>query len=175
MPTWLVVLLVVIGVFVARAACFAYLWWRASVLKARQLQYLGDELTYAQVAERKREIVRLWRVAHVKQAGTMFYNPAPYGAYLPQQAQVWDNIFVKREDIQHNVHDFFLEAIGYFKDEVRRSLIPIFWPSVVFNFFGDVLVYIGVPPESVFVRVANVIGGLASFAAAIVTIYLAFV
>ena len=174
MPEWLIIVVCVVAFFILRGICMAYFLWRANVLSERQRQYVLGNLPYAEIAQRKTEITRLWRVAHLKQAMALVYEPAPFGQMTQIQASVWDNVHLQIPEIQKTVLTLFEQAIGYFKDEVRRSFIPVFWPSVAFNLFGDVLVYIGVSPESAAVRVANLIGGLAAIAGAVASVILIF-
>jgi hypothetical protein len=169
MPGWLVALVIVLGLFAVRGLTFTYLYVRAGQLRALLDRYWRDEVTYPQVAGRKREIVGLFSAARVKAPGYDKFTPTP-GGWMHRTLGVFDNIFVKERGVPHFVSDSFLEARGYFVDEIRRSFIPIYWPSVIINTPADLLVYIGVSPETAVVRVAKVMTGLAAFAAAIVAI-----
>jgi hypothetical protein len=86
-------------------------------------------------------------------------------------SSAFDNLFLKRGDVQQLVFDAFVEAKGYFKDEIRRSFVPVFWPSVLINLPADILIYVGVKPESAVVRIARVAMATATFLAAVVTIW----
>jgi hypothetical protein len=144
-PEWLLILLCVVAFFIVRGLCMTYLLWRTDVLSERQYKFAVGEIPYQEVAQRKTEIHRLWRVAHIPQGMVLIYEPAPFGRVNQIQANLWDNVQVRDADVQQKVLTLFQQAIGYFRDEIRRSFIPIFWPSVVFNLVGDVLVYVGSP------------------------------
>lgn len=167
MPGWLVAVIVAAGFMLIRAGVFAYLLWRANRLAALMNAYWREEKTWAEAGGRKREIAGLFRAAKLGQPGYNLYQPAP-GGYLRRDASVFDNIFAKSGDVQQLVFDAFIEAKGYFQDEIRRSLIPVFWPSVIGNLPADILIYIGVARESVAVRAVRAVGWLATVAGAIV-------
>lgn len=167
MPTWLAVLLVVVALFVVRGCVFGYLLWRASRLLSLVQRYWKKELTWEAAGERKREIVRLFRVAQLTEPGVDLYSPAPGGRVVHRQASVFDNLYLRRGDVQQIVFDCFVEAKGYFRDEIRRSLVPVFWPSVLMNLPADVLVYLGVKPTATVVRVSKVVAALIELVLAI--------
>ena len=166
MPGWQVAVVVVVGFMVIRAAVFGYLLWRADRLAALMDAYWRDEKTWAEAGGRKREIAGLFRIARLRRPGYDLYKAAP-GGYLRRDASVFDNIFAKNADVVQLVFDAFIEAKGYFRDEIRRSLIPVFWPSVIGNIPADILVYVGVQPEST-ARTARAAGWLATVAGAII-------
>jgi hypothetical protein len=168
--TWLLVLSIVVAVFVARGLTVSYLLWRANRLLALMKRYWEGQEDWGEAGGRKREIVRLFRVAQIKEPGVDMFNPTP-GGYMHRQASAWDNLFARREDVQQLVFDSFVEAKGYFKDEIRRSFIPAFWPSVFANVPADALVYLGVKPEAVAVRVAKITAGLIEFGAAVFAVW----
>lgn len=170
MPLWLTITVVVVGVFLARAAAYAYLWWRARRIRTMFDRYWDDTLPYLEIADRKREVVRLFRAAQVIEPSVTLYQPAPYGGVQAAQGSVFENPFLKTTDVAANVQHLLLEAIGYFRGEVRRSLIPLFWPSVLFHLPGDALIYLGIGRDTTTVRAANLVGGLATIAGAFVAV-----
>jgi hypothetical protein len=168
---WLIVLLIVVALFVLRGLAFAYLRWRAKRLLALMERYWKKEVTWGQVGGRKREIVRLFRVAQLTEPAVDRFHPAPFGSYIPRQLSAWENIFSRTGDVQQLVYDAFVEAKGYFTDEIRRSFIPVFWPSVFINLPADALVYVGVSPGAAAVRVSKIVTAVVGLVAAIFGIW----
>jgi hypothetical protein len=172
-PTWLLVVLLVVAFFVLRGLVFVYLLWRADRLLKLMQRYWKKELDWAQAGGRKQEIIRLFRSAQIKEPGYDHFSPTPSGQVIHRAGSAFDNLFARRGDVQQLVFDAFVEAKGYFKDEIRRSLIPVYWPSVLINVPADLLVYVGVKPESVAVRVARAVMSVVSFLAAALTVWAA--
>lgn len=170
MDSWLAVVLIVIALFLLRALVFAYLLWRARALCALMKRYWKDELNWAQAGGRKREIVRLFRVAQIHEPGIHHFGSAPSG-WMHQTAGAFD--ILKRGDTQQLIFDAFVEATGYFKDEIRRSVVPIFWPSVVVNLPADLLAYVGIRPEGAAVRIARVVSAVVAFAVSLLAVWTA--
>lgn len=170
MPLWLTITIIVVGLFLARGVIYAYLWWKAVRIRAMFNRYWDNELSFQQVGDRKREVVRLFRAAQVIEPAVTLYQPAPFGGVQQAQGSVFENPFLKTEDVAANVQHLLLEAIGYFRSEVRRSLIPLFWPSVLFHLPGDALIYVGVGRHTTIVRAANLVGGLATICAAVLAV-----
>jgi hypothetical protein len=69
MSTWLFVLLIVIGFFVLRGLAFLYLLWRTVTLLDLMKRYWKEDLDWGEAGGRKREIVRLFRAAQIKEPG----------------------------------------------------------------------------------------------------------
>lgn len=170
MDGWLLVAVIVVALFVFRGLAFTYLLWRANRLLALMKRYWKGEVTYGDVGGRKREIVRLFRVAQVGEPGVDRFHPAP-GGYIPRTLSAWQNVFAKSGDVQQLIFDSFIEARGYFRDEIRRSFIPVFWPSVFINLPADALVYVGVSPGAAAVRVAKIVTGVAGLVGVIFAIW----
>jgi hypothetical protein len=133
-------------------------------------RYWKGEADWGEAGGRKREIVRLFRVAQLTEPSVDRFSATP-GGYMHRSASAWQNLFTKRNDVQQLVFDAFVESSGYFKDEIRRSLIPVFWPSVFANLPGDALVYTGVKPGAAAVRIAKVLTGVVGFIAAVFAVW----
>lgn len=133
-------------------------------------RYWANEVESAKAKERQSEIVRLFRAAQLKEPAYTTFRPAP-GGYTSHWATVFDNIFLRHRDVQAGVSQSFAEAKGYFRDEIRRSFIPVFWPSVLINLPADALVYAGLSPEATGVRVAKLVSAAAGLAGGAVTVW----
>lgn len=57
-----------------------------------------------------------------------------------------------------------MEAQGYYRDEARRSLVPVFWPSVLAHLPSDLLIAIGVSPGGAAARIATALGWITTLA-----------
>jgi hypothetical protein len=83
---------------------------------------------------------------------------------------IFDNLFRRDADIARLVNDALMEAEGYYRDEARRSIVPLFWPSVLAHLPSDLLVYVGVSPTGAAARSATVLGWIVTTAAALVAV-----
>lgn len=172
MAPWVMVVLVVSAVMLARASAMTYMLWRANTMLAMMKRYWARELSYGDVGPKKREIVSLFRAAQITEPGMTIQEPA-VGGFITHKASVFQNLFMRRGDVQQLVFDSFLEARGYFKDEVRRSLVPVFWPSVLARIPSDLLVYVGLggsAGNSKAVRIAHVVGWVLETGVAVLTL-----
>jgi hypothetical protein len=167
MPSWAIIVAAVCGIFLVRGLAFLYLWRKANHMRRTFQRYWNDEIPYEKAGREARSTIGLFRAARIVDAGLDVFRPTPFGQAVHHSSSVFRNIFVRRQDVMSNVESFFLEAIGYFKAEARRSFIPIFWPSVVFNVPSDLLAYIGVSPENAIARTANVVVAVAEAATGI--------
>jgi hypothetical protein len=167
MPSWAIIVAAVCGIFLVRGLAFLYLWRKANRLRDTFDRYWKKEIPYEKAGQEARSAVGLFRAARIVDAGLDVFRPAPYGGVVQHSTGVFRNLFVRRQEVMDNVESFFLEAIGYFKAEARRSFIPIFWPSVLFNLPSDLLAYIGVSPENAIARTANVVVAVAEAATGI--------
>jgi len=170
MNYWAIAALTIVGFFVVRASVFAYLLWRANRLGRLMDSYWRGEKTWAEAGGRKREIMNLFRIARLVKPAYDLYSPAP-GGYIRRDASMFDNMFAKRGEVQQGIFDAFVETKGYFRDEIRRSLIPVFWPSVIANIPADLIVYVGVKPETVAVRAVRAVGWIATVVGAVVGVF----
>lgn len=71
-------------------------------------------------------------------------------------------------------HTAMLHAEGYYRDEARRSLIPVFWPSALAHLPADLLVMVGVSPGSVATRAAAALGWIATVVGAVLAVWAIF-
>jgi len=163
------IVLIVVAFFVARGFVFTYLVWRSTRLLALMNRYWRDEVTFAEAGGRKREIQRLFRAARLTEPGVDFVDAVAPFQIVHRVGSVFENIFLDRGDVQQLVFDAFVEARGYFTDEIRRSLIPVFWPSVVADLPTDILVYLGMRPSKHNLLIARAVGAV-SFVAAVLGI-----
>jgi hypothetical protein len=176
MPGWSIVVLVVIGAFfIGRGLVFAYFLWRAHMLENLMWRYWREEIKWSEAGQRKREIVGLFRVAKLREPGYDHYSSGPGTTFVHRQVGVFANVFLARRDVQQLVHDSFVEAKGYFKDEIRRSFIPIYWPSVVINLPADLLAYAGVNLDGALLQASRVVTGLLGAAASVFGVVRGFV
>jgi hypothetical protein len=173
MSTWLLVLLLVAALFVLRGIVFCWWLWRLDALEELMHRYWKHAVERPEVGDRKREIVRLFRVAHLKEAVVDDVN-FHIGGWMHRTASTWDNLLVQRTDVQQFLYDAFVEAKGYFRDEIRRSFIPVFWPSVAINVIPDILVYVGVKPEAAALSVMKAVIAVAGVLGTALALWSAF-
>jgi hypothetical protein len=58
---------------------------------------------------------------------------------------IFDNLF---QNVTMNyVSSFLVEAEAFFKEQMKRCFVPVFWPSVFLTFPEDVAVYSGADPK----------------------------
>jgi hypothetical protein len=167
MSPWLLGLVIVSLIMVARGFSMLYLFWRVGRAHAAMHRYWNGELEYEAIAHRKRDIVRLLRAAHIESPRVPRAEPIGLGQMVTGHFGVFDNLFRRDGDIVMLVNDALMEAAGYYRSEARRSFVPVFWPSVLAHLPSDFLVYVGVGPESAAARIATAIGWIATVVAGV--------
>jgi hypothetical protein len=170
MSHWLGALIILVVFMLARGLAMTYLAVRVRRAHALMHRYWSDEVAYEAIGYRKSDIVRLLRGAQVTAPRVPRAQPIGYMQIQTGHFDVFDNLFRKDADIALLVNDALMTAEGYYRDEARRSFVPVFWPSVLAHLPSDVLVYIGVSPESAATRASTVIGWSATVLGAVAVV-----
>ncbi len=108
------------------------------------------------------DIKALIKKAGVEDQVLSFMEPAGLGFAQQKRISVLDNISANSREIQSRVMDAFYRAEGVFESRRRDAYNPFFWTETIIYLPSNILSYIGLPRISVWARVANVIGWVAT-------------
>lgn len=108
------------------------------------------------------EIKALIAKAGVEDQILSFMEPAGLGFAQQKRVSVLDNISANNSEIIHRVINTFYLAEGVFESRRRDAYNLFFWTETIIYLPSNILSYIGLPRISVWARVANVIGWVAT-------------
>ena len=85
--------------------------------------------------------------------------PAITGVVSPTQpgALAWDNITVTTDDVPRRVAAMFHNAIGAYRSRMWETINPLYWIESVINLPKLALTHLGVPAESVIVKISQLL------------------
>lgn len=156
---------------VARGLTVLYLAVRTNRVHHLLERYWLGEVDQGLSAHKKSYIRGLLRTAQVPEAKVAYIDPVGFGRFVEGHASLADNMLTRRPEVIPLARVAMMEAEGYYRDEVRRSLVPVFWPSVLAHLPSDLLVVVGVNPGSVATRAATAIGWIATVVASVVGVW----
>jgi hypothetical protein len=125
-----------------------------------------------QLAECESQVVNLFKGAGVEDAPISYVEPAGYGFVVQKQLSTFRNITKIDDDVIGLTLGMFHKAIGVYRSRMIESFNPLYWLEIAVHLPKQVLGSLGVPPESVFARIAQLVyWGICAIIAAIFTLF----
>ncbi len=109
-----------------------------------------------EVMEDKPQIVKLLQGAGIKDSSVAHVEPIGYGRIVTGNVSVFDNLFNSRQDVVVNVLAMFHQAIGVYRSRVYETFNPLYWLEAGINLPRHLSTYLGVSPESVVTKLAQI-------------------
>lgn len=103
------------------------------------------------------EIKALIETANVGDEVLSWMEPAGLGFAQQKQVSILDNIAANNQEIQFRVLNAFHRAEGTFEKRRKEAYNLFFWTEAIIYLPSKILVYLGVPKNNLFGRIANVI------------------
>ena len=150
------VLAYILGFLVLRAIYYSYYLH----LSIRYENYFKDYLTKEDatpITQYKSQIRQLMRVAGIKDRYLPIVKPMGYGQLASMNVSVVDNIANLQEDVVQTNLIMFDEAKGNLRYKITQTINPIYWLDVALSLLPKMFIYIGVKPDSVFIKLAQVV------------------
>lgn len=107
--------------------------------------------------ESRAQVVRLFKGDGVKDSHVSVANHIGYGRLSIKEASVFDNFPNAREDFAYPTLAMFREAIGTYRSRMLEAFSPLYWLETLIHLPREVLGYLGVSAESVFVKAAQIV------------------
>ena len=156
----LVALVMLVGAIAYKAATNAWRVHRVRVLQAAHVQYImylaSKEGSPPDFVKAVPEVRDLFVRAGLKDSMDAYMEPAGYGFVQQRHILLFDNLAVNDAGIAPRVMQKFREAEGVYLWRLKQAFSPIYWIETVLGLPAIALQYVGLPPGSVFGRIANV-------------------
>lgn len=126
---------------------------RCKLYLARYKEYLANPKW--SFVEHQPAIISLFKKAGLEDGTVTVVEPLGFGYVQHREAPLFENLTARREDIVGLTIQNFHKAIGVYRSRMLEAFSPFYWLEVIVYLPRNVLVYLGVPPESVFVKIAQ--------------------
>jgi hypothetical protein len=102
------------------------------------------------------QIIELFKKAGIEDSIIPVIEPLGYGYVGSSNTSVFKNITNTREDIVALTFHFFHQAIGTYRSRMFEVFSPIYWVEFIIYLPKQTLIYLGVPPENMVVKIAQI-------------------
>jgi hypothetical protein len=109
------------------------------------------------LVEHKSQVIKLFKDAGVKDNVVGVAQPLGYGQIQVGGTSVFANFPHRREDIVKFTFNMFGEAIGVYRSRTLEAFNPLYWIEFIINLPKHSLSYLGVSPESVVIKIFQLI------------------
>lgn len=123
------------------------------------------------VQEKKQSIIDVFKKAGVKDHRLPVVEPAGYGMINTGHVSFFANIHMMTGDAPVHSNSAFKQAISIFRKRTWESLNPIFWIEFIIFLPRNILAYLGITGESLFVKIPQLFYWILSLVAVLVTIF----
>lgn len=113
--------------------------------------------------ENQLQVINLFKGAGVEDSTVTHVEEIGYGNLQSSRPSVFKNMPVRREDIVRITLGMFHRAIGVYRSRMIETINPLYWIETIIFLPRQILNYLGVTPESVIIKIAQLIYWLAAF------------
>ena len=112
---------------------------------------------YWELSEHKSHVIKLFKDAGLKDSTIQFVKPLDFSHVASGNAWVFDQFPNNREEVVGRTIDYFHQAIGVYRSRALEVFNPFYWIEFFIYLPKHVLNYLGFSPESVIIRIAQII------------------
>lgn len=120
-------------------------------LYKKYIEYIKGSKSWF-IKEHKQRIINLFQRAGIKDSYQPNVELAGYGMVSTGNVSVFQNLSVLRKDIVTIINGDFREAIGIYRQRMLEAINPFYLIESFFQLPRLVLEYLGIKPESVFIK-----------------------
>jgi len=127
-------------------------------------QYVNFVLTATggeKLLQSKNEVTELINGANVSNYTIPWTQPAGFGLINTMQPSVLGQFPSRIESFATTMTKMFIEAIGVYEGRMRETFSPNYWIQCVIFLPKKLLVYVGLPPENVIIKIMQMFWWLA--------------
>ncbi len=124
------------------------------------------------LVESRAQVIRLLKDAGVEDVEIGVTQPIGFNQVQVANVSVMRNFPNKGRDFAAHTHRLFSQAIGTYRSRMFETFNPLYWIEAIINLPRELLAYLGIPPESVFVKLLQVMWWV--FGTVFAVIYLAY-
>ena len=103
------------------------------------------------------QIVSLLKDAGIEDSMVTVVQPIGYGNLQSSHVSVFSNISNRRSDVVGMVQGKFHQALGVYRSRIFESVNPLYWIEFFINLPKRLLTYIGVPAESIVIKILQLL------------------
>jgi hypothetical protein len=152
MPTWLILVLIVI---LLKIAINLSKWLRCARYRRRYVNSLGTD--DRALREARSQVTALVKGAGLTDAVVPFVEFIGYGQLSHGNASVLANFPSALDGHVQSTIRMLDDAIGVYRTRALEALNPLFWIEFVIKLPQNALSYLGVPPEALITRILQVL------------------
>ncbi len=123
---------------------------RINHYERKYVKYLSNQNT--DFSEHTDSVIQLFKAAGVSDLVIPFTQPAGFGMVAHGSTSLFANIGNLRKDTVAMMHNCFAKAKGTFKHRIVETFSPIFWINCVIFLPRNILEYLGLKGDSIFVK-----------------------
>lgn len=157
METWKRVSIVLIGGILLRSVMNAVRYIQCVSLLNDYTRWLSDDKDTWVLAQSRTKFHELMSAAEVKDCFFGRAQPVGFGMIQTGSASVIKNFPDRHQDMAGGTISMLSDAIGVFRRRVINSFNPLSWIEEVLALPKNVLVYLGLRPEGVLIRLSLVL------------------
>jgi hypothetical protein len=120
------------------------------------------------LTEKTSHIVRLFKEADIQDAAVGYSEPIGFGKVLTGTVSVFGNISTRTDDVVQRVLRMFHEAIGVYRSRMWETINPLYWIESIIFLPRQLFIYLGVPPESILIKLGQMIYWLLCIVAGVI-------
>ena len=150
------IILIIVIIIIVRVLYNLLNFLEIKKYESKYLHYLNHHNEWY-ITENRQKIVGLFKKAGVGDSYVGHVKPVGFNHIQTANISVFDNLPALTKDIAQIVGAKFVEAKGTFKNRVLESFNPIFWIENIVFLPRNLLVYLGLDAEKVFVKVAQIL------------------
>jgi hypothetical protein len=107
--------------------------------------------------EHKTQVIKILKDAGVEDALIGSVELVGYGYVRTGNASTFENFPNARQDVAHATVRMFHQAIGVYRSRMFETFNPLYWIEAIINLPKQTLVYLGLPSESIVIKIAQLV------------------
>lgn len=144
------------ALFFLRVIYNLYNFWLTKYYYKKYVEFVKNSKSWF-VREHKQKIVSLFERAGIEDCTLPNTELAGYGFVRTGNFSVFRNISILREDVVTVINGNFHEAIGVYKQRIIDTFNPFYWIESFFQLPTSILKYIGLKPQSIIVKILQIL------------------
>lgn len=109
------------------------------------------------------QIINLFKNAGIKDVVVTNVEFIGFGHFQSSHPSVFENLTVTRNDVVGAALNMFHKSIGVYRSRMLETINPLYWLEFIIFLPKHLLNYIGISPESIFIKIIQIIYWLLVF------------
>lgn len=113
--------------------------------------YIGDRNW--EFIEHQPQIINLFKQAGIEDSFLPHIEPVGFGFVSKSNVSVFNNLGANDTRVIEITFHKFHQAMGVYRSRLIEALNPLYWIEFLVNLPARILTYLGVPPESIVIKI----------------------